>query len=64
MRMVSELVLKAMGGCFFLAARGLLLSWAGRGRNLLPRRNLLHERQGGAENSRGSRSAKSVLQLL
>lgn len=62
--MVSELVLKAMGVCFFLKARGLLPSWAGQGGNLLPHRNLLHERQGGTENTRGPWSAKSILQLL
>lgn len=64
MRMVSELVLRATRDCFFLSAWRLLPSWAGRGGNLLPRRNLLHERQGGAENTRGPRSAKSILQLL
>lgn len=54
-------VLKAKGGCFFLTAWGLLPSWAGQGGNLLPRHNLLHEQQGGAENTRGPWSAKSVL---
>lgn len=61
--MVSELVLKAMGGCFFLTARGLLPSRAGQEGNLLPHCNLLHC-QGGAENTQGRQSARNILQLL
>lgn len=61
--MVSEPVLKAMGGCFFLTAQGLLPSQARQEGNL-PRCNLLHEHQGGAENTQGRQSARNILQLL